>query len=496
MRGKQIGRSISGLLILSIFFISGCQSSSVSQETVMTLPAAIGAIDQTITLIGNVESAQSSEILWRTTGVVENVATALGDQVTAGQVLATLEKDSLSASIIQSEIQLLEAQDSLETLGVSETAKAQAYKDLRDKEKALDDAELFAEGLNYPIASQKEIDAAKKSLDGAKDAYDNAASVYQSVILRDSLDEQKQDLYKSLQSTLTTYAQAYDQWLYYVNNSSENTKKQAAADVKVAEAAYQDALKAFKTYSNGFPTEKELLSAELTLSNAQDAYDKRSAVADINGVITVINPRSGDYVTSGSTAFRIDNLDRLFVPVDISEIDIVKIYNGQKATVVLDSDTGKTYQGIVNKVSEQGNGSDTSVSFQTYVEILDPDESIKVGMTAEIRIILAERSNVLLVAANAIFNENGQAYIEVSDGATTRKVTVATGLTNDIVTEIVSGDLSEGDAVIVPSMDADAMEALGVEAELFPAGEGQAPTGPLTDPATGEDSGAVEIGVF
>lgn len=468
MRGKQINRIMNGVLILSIFLISGCQKNTLPQNTALSLPAVTGAISNSITMIGNIESSQSSEIVWRTTGVVEKVNVALGDTVTAGQVLAELERDSLPSTVLNAEVPLLEAQDNLENLLVSETTKAEAYKDLRDKEVALEDAEQFAEGLNYPVASQEEIDVAKKSLDGAKDAYDNAATVYQSVVHRDNLDEQKKSLYENLQSTLTSYAQAYDLWLYYVNNTTENTKKQAAADIKVAEAAYKEALKDFKTYESGYPRERDLLSAELAISDAKDNYDKRSAVADIDGVITVMNPRSGDYVTNGTTAFRIDNLERIFIPIDISEIDIVKISDGQKATVVLDANAGKTYEGVVNKVSEQGAGTDSAVSFETYVEILNPDESVKVGMTAEIDIILEQKTNVLLVASNAILSEDGQSYVEVTDGTTTRKVVVETGLTNDLITEITSGELTAGEAVVVPSIDSDVIEQLGVTNDFMP----------------------------
>lgn len=472
MRGKQINRIMKGVLILSIFLISGCQKSTVTQNTTLSLPAVTGTISNTITMVGNVESSQSSEIVWRTTGVIEKVNVALGDTVTAGQVLAELGRDSLPSTVLNAEVPLLEAKENLDTLLVSETTKAEAYKDLRDKEAALADAELFAEGLNYPVASQEEIDTAKKALDGAKDAYDNAATVYQSVVLRDDLDEQKQSLYETLQSTLTSYAQAYDQWLYYVNNTTENTKKQAAADIKVAEAAYNEALKVFKTYESGYPSEQELLSAELAISDAQDSYDKRSAIADIDGVITIMNPRAGDYVTNGTTAFRIDNLDRIFIPIDISEIDIVKISDGQKATVILDSDTGITYEGVVNKVSEQGAETDSAVSFETYVEILNPDESVKVGMTAEIDIILEQKTDVLLVASNAVVSEDGQSYIEVTDGTTTRKVVVETGLTNGVITEITSGELTAGESVVVPSIDSDAIGQLGVMNDFMPSNIG------------------------
>jgi HlyD family secretion protein len=480
MHENKSNQILKRILFLLLFILTGCQSKTDIQDTALSVPIVVGPISNTLTFVGNVKSSESSTLTWKTSGVVEDVKVRLGDSVTVGQELAVLEEETLSADVIKAEIPLIEAKESFNDLQISETAKAQAYKDLRDKEVALRDAELFAEGLKYPIADQEEIDAAKKALDGAKDAYDNASEEYQSVILRDHLDEQKKSLYEKLQSTLNAYAKAYDLWLYDVNNTSENTKKQAAADIEVAKAAYEDALKTFQTYSDGFPRKEDIKSAELSIETAQENYNKRSILADINGIVTIVNPRSGDYVTKGETAVRIDNRDRLFVPINISEIDIVKIKNGQEADVVLDANTGKTYKGIVNKISRQGDETDNSVSFETYVEIMDPDDSIKIGMTAEIHIILEKKTDVLLTASNAILSEDGHYYVEVLHGAERRKIPVEIGLTDGVITEITSGEVSEGDSVVVPSIESKTLSELNLsntsgQSGFPPSVDGQAP---------------------
>ncbi len=467
MRSKKNRNWMLEIIFFSIILFSGCQKNIENTTELLTLPIVTGTISNSLTFIGNVASSQSSELTWRTTGVVEEVLTSLGNSVEEGQVLAGLEVESVPAEVPNAEISFIEAQDALSDLQISETAKAQAYKDLRDKEVALRDAKLFAEGLKYPVASQEDIDAAKKVMDGAKDAYENAATEYQSVILRDHLDEQKKSLYQTLQDTLNSYAKAYDLWLYDVNNTSEKTKEQAAADIKVAEAAYEQALKTFKTYAKGFPRDKDLKPAQQTLADTQENYGKRYIAADISGTVTMINARPGDYVTKGTVAIRIDNLDRIFIPINISEIDIVKIENGQEADVILDSVAEKTFKGIVYKVSRQGDESNNSVSFETFVEIMDPDNSIKVGMTAEIHIILEKKSGVMLTASNAIYKENDQFYLEILKDGNRKKIPVLTGMTDGTITEISSAEISEGDLAIVPSTDSHLLSELGLpNAEL------------------------------
>ncbi len=118
-------------------------------------------------------------------------------------VLATLIDRLDAASSIAAEADKISAEDDLEELLVSETAKATAYKNLRDAEVALRDAEKLAEGLNYPIADQSEIDGRRKSMIAARDAYQNAVADYEGVKLRDYYDEERMKKYETLQNALT-----------------------------------------------------------------------------------------------------------------------------------------------------------------------------------------------------------------------------------------------------------------------------------------------------
>lgn len=265
-------------------------------------------------------------------------------------------------------------------------------------------------------------------------------------------------------NALNQYAEAYNNYLYYSGHATENEMEQAAADIEKTKAEYEKALKNFRTYDN-YPREKDLAAAQLKLDNAQNTYNRRNIVSTINGVVTEITAREGDYVSQGGAAFRLDNIEHYYIPMDVSELDVVKVHDGMKALVKLDANTEKTYEGIVQTVSASGTSSDNRVTFETMVEILKPDEKVKIGMTAEVDLVLSEKENVLLVPSNAVFHENGVSYVAVSNGNSTNDIPVTVGLTSETVTEITGGFLKEGDAVVVPSIDGSLLRDMGINEE-------------------------------
>lgn len=462
---------LSGLLGAAMLVSAGCgRTVQNTDEQIRTLPATKGHIEDTVIFVGNITSAQTSTLTWETTGVISDVTAALGDTVTRDQILATLETDSLTAQVLSAEKPLWEARDELDELLLSDTAKAQAYKDAVDAKAALATAEKHRESINYPKTTSSEIAYWKDQVDIYRQEYDDAVENFNSVtVWEDSPDEDMLNLYESkrqnMLNKLNRYAEVYNTYLYYSGKASDNDREQADADVKKAKADYEKALKTWETFSV-YPRQKDINAAELKLSNAEDTYNRRSIVSDINGTITSISARPGDYVKIGSSAFRIDNLDHLYIPIDISEIDIVGIRDGMKASIVLDADTSKTYDGIVRKVSASGSGSESRVTFETMVELLEPDETVRIGMTAEVNIILNDRNDALLVPANSLVTVNGETYVTVSGDRGTKEVPVKVGIVTDTIAEITGGDLREGDEVQVPSVDNSILKAMGLSPEL------------------------------
>lgn len=458
------------ILLLTVLILMGAGCSRSSVETapeIRTLPASIGSIRKSITFVGNVTSGQTSTLAWGTEGVISEVNVKIGDTVSEGQVLAVLAQDSLSAAVLNAEIPLLSAQEELDEVLASETPKAQAYKELKDREAALENAEKYQESLKYPHAVSSDIAYWAEQERIYREYYEEArASLDDAVSWKHSTDESELNLYearrKAMLNALNSYAEVYNNYLYYSGTASENEIAQAAADVDTAQAEYEKAVKNFRTYQVSYPREKDIAAAQLKLENAKNTFNRRSIVADINGTITSIGAREGDYVTRGSAAFRLDNTDHLYIPMNIPEIDILSIQNGMKARIVLDANTGKTYDGIVTTISASGDDSGSRVTFETMVEILEPDDKVRIGMTAEVDLLLGEAENVLLVPANAVFNDGGTDYVSVSDGSSSYDIPVTVGMVTETVAEITGGFLKEGDRVLVPSVDNSILKDMGL----------------------------------
>lgn len=464
------------LFLISVFIIfsAGCVRTAVPvTEETLTVPASVGSIRKSAAFVGNVTSGQSAALSWKTSGVIGNVYVSIGDEVSEGQILAALEKDSLSAQVLNAEIPFINALDELEEILSSETPKAQAYMDLKDKEAALVTAEKYQESLKYPHAVSSEISYWAEQTEIYRQAYEDAlSSLNDAASWRKSPDESDRNLYEARRKTMLTalnkYAEVYNTYLYYSGTATDNENAQAAADIDTAQADYEKALRNFRTYSS-YPREKDIASAQLKIDNAQNTYNQRNIIASINGTVTEISAREGDYVTRNSAAFRLDNKQHLYIPLDISEIDIPNIYAGMKAQIVLDANTRKTYSGIVSSVSSSGTASGSRVTFETLVEILEPDENVRIGMTAEVSLVLSESENVLLVPSNAVFQDNGVSYVTVFNGSSSYDVPVTAGITTDTVTEITGGYLKEGDPVLVPSVDSSILRDMGLDS---PAAEG------------------------
>jgi multidrug efflux pump subunit AcrA (membrane-fusion protein) len=166
--------------------------------------------------------------------------------------------------------------------------------------------------------------------------------------------------------------------------------------------------------------------------------------------VTDISAVSGQIVSSGDTAVRIDNLDNLVVKVEVSEVDINKISESQKAIVTFDALPDKEYEGVVNLISSAGSNASGVVEFSVTVKVLNADSSVKPGFTAVVSIVTSSIENALLVPNGAVISRDGSsAVILVGFDNSTTIVPVETGASSDTFTEIISGEITEGSKLAV-----------------------------------------------
>ena len=226
------------------------------------------------------------------------------------------------------------------------------------------------------------------------------------------------------------------------------------ANVAVALANLDSAERQYEKVKDG-PDPDDIRMAEARIAGAQATVDAASITAPFDGVITAVEVLAGDLVTPNSLAFRIDNLDNLLVDVNISEVDINQIQVGQPATLNFDAILGQEYQGEVVKVSPVGVQQQGLVSFEVTIKVLDADPEVRPGLTTAVQIVVRQVRDALLIPNRAVRWVNGEQVVYLSpsgkaaDLVSLVKVPVSLGASSDEYTELLSGDLAEGDFLVL-----------------------------------------------
>jgi HlyD family secretion protein len=235
----------------------------------------------------------------------------------------------------------------------------------------------------------------------------------------------------------------------YGENSTARPLLQARANLALAEARLADAEREYERLRNG-PDADDIVAAEARLRAAEAALRAGQITAPFAGTVTSAIPLPGDLVSPGLVAFRVDDLSRLLVDVQLSEVDINSVEVGQPVLVTLDAAIGHEYHGRVVQVAQAGTVAAGTVNFAVTVELTDADARIRPGMTAAVTITIRQLDDVLLVPNRAVRLVEGQRVVYVlRPGGQVERVLITLGASSDMMSEVIAGDLQAGDTVIL-----------------------------------------------
>jgi HlyD family secretion protein len=168
--------------------------------------------------------------------------------------------------------------------------------------------------------------------------------------------------------------------------------------------------------------------------------------------------REGSVVYQGQPLFYLPDLSRLVAEISLHESIAARVKPGMKATVRIPSFPSRKIEGSVDQIAqlpEQNWRAGVDVQhFPARVAIDKPQPRVLPGMSAEVRIVIGTRKNVLVVPVEAISFVNGRETCRVLDGSRVvrRPLSVRRGDANWL--EVVSG-VSEGERVVVGPIPAD-----------------------------------------
>jgi HlyD family secretion protein len=221
--------------------------------------------------------------------------------------------------------------------------------------------------------------------------------------------------------------------------------------VRLAEVGFTDA-KAEKA-----AREAAVLEAEHRLRQAEKDLERALIRAPIDGLVVERAVETGavvaDVAAAGATLLAVvadDKRIRLLAEVDENEIAPVQV--GQTAEVTVDAFPGEKFVGTVRKVSSSGTVDHNVSSFEIEIE-LPADDRIRVGMSADARVVVREHDDVLLVPNNAILRGREGPRVRVQDPEASggfRLAKIQEGYSDGFQTVVQRG-VREGEVVLVPA---------------------------------------------
>lgn len=136
------------------------------------------------------------------------------------------------------------------------------------------------------------------------------------------------------------------------------------------------------------------------------------------------------------------------IRLSISETDIIKVKPGMEAEVELEAIKDKLFKAVVDRVDTIALPSAGVVEYSVYLNLIDTDQAILAGMTADVDIIVAQTDNVLTVPSSAVKPyEGGRAVRVLNEQYQIEFIPVETGISGDGLVQILSG-IEEGTEVV------------------------------------------------
>ncbi|MDR3471557.1 MAG: efflux RND transporter periplasmic adaptor subunit [Devosia sp.] len=203
--------------------------------------------------------------------------------------------------------------------------------------------------------------------------------------------------------------------------------------------------------------------AEISVDSANNNLNRTNITAPSDGTIVSVLVDAGQTVNaaqSSPTIVKLADLNTMVIKAQISEADVPRVKPGQAVYFTIlgepDNKINATLLSINPAPDSVANESNTTVSTSTSAiyyngqfQVPNPDGKLRIDMTAEVTIILAEAKNALTVPFTALTKTPDGYVVAVYDPATKTnlltKVTV--GITNNVTAEITSG-LKEGQLVV------------------------------------------------
>lgn len=396
-RKKQLILGGAALAVLSVvaFYYWGNQTSAPQY---MSARVERGNLRNTVTATGALQAVTTVQVGSQASGTLSALNADFNSIVKKGQVIAQLDPSVSKAQVDQARANLQQARAALQQsiagvsgsrAGVSDAqAKALAARSTVQNNQSgvssaqanqavlkaqLDDAQAFLNQQQYLMKSgviaQRDYDLANTAYKTAEARYNQAAAQVNQAVLSE----------RSSAGSGVAQSQAQLQQSQAQVQQSQAQVQQAQAQVQQGEAA--------------------LRLAEVNLAHT-------TITSPIDGVVVSRDVNVGQTVAaslSAPTLFTIaGDLTQMQVIANIDQADIGVVEQAKAVKFSVDAFPGKDFDGKIQQMRLNPQNVQNVVTYNVVIDVNNPDQKLKPGMTANLIITIDERNNVLKVPNSAL----------------------------------------------------------------------------------------------
>jgi HlyD family secretion protein len=400
-----------------------------------TVPVGHGDINVTISATGNPNAVVTVQVGSQVSGNILSLYADFNTKVTKGQLIAQIDPAPFQTRVNQAQANVDAARAAVAN---SQAVVQQALANIQ----AARSAQAAAEANT--VKAQAIVDDAKVKVDR-----------------RVVMVAQGADAKEDLETAETTYKSA-------IADHDALVAQQHAADdnLKVAEAQLNVA------NSQLSANEAQVKQSSAALQSAQIDLDHTKIQAPVDGVVVSRNVDVGQTVAASlqaPTLFLIaQDLTKMQVDTNVSEADVGRVRVNQPATFTVDAYPGQTFSGTVTSIRKAPINVQNVITYDAVIGVSNQDLKLFPGMTANVKIQVNQRKNVLRVPNAALRyhpatetaparpsgrNAVPEKAVWILDAKhNPQRVVITTGETDGTNTEVTGGGLKDGDLVIIAAL--------------------------------------------
>jgi HlyD family secretion protein len=370
-----------------------------------------GTVVAAVSTTGNLNAVTTVLVGSQVSGQIKDLFVDFNSPVKKGQLIARLDPDPFQAKVnaAQADVESAQATALNQRANVekarSDVQNAQAGVVTAQANVAKANAEV--ENARAAIATARaNVARERATLSNAKLQLDRNTDLLAKQLIAQSDKDQAQTAYDTARAQLeATQAQvtASEAALRSAEGqlaASQSQVKAAQAQVASAEAALQVAEAQQKA------SEAAVRNKQAALSQAKLDFQHSEIRAPVNGVVISRAVDVGQTVAASlqaPTLFTIaEDLTRMQVEAAVDEADVGRLREGMPATFTVDAFPGQTFRGEIVQIRKAPQVVQNVVTYTTVIAVANPERKLMPGMTANVRVQVERKDDVLRVPNAAL----------------------------------------------------------------------------------------------